>query len=116
MEITETTIRKTYVPNLRQVSQNLLVDLYFKAKETREQGIIRDYAAVDIVDRLQYDFSPFEADGKTQNLIAVRTEILEELMMSVEFEEALKAYQAALTRIIAKWDLADQLDTARNAA
>ena len=75
----ETTIQKTYVPNLRQVSRNLLVDLYFKAKETRENGIIRDYAAVDIADRLQYDFSPFEADRKTQNLVAVRTEILDEI-------------------------------------
>lgn len=41
---------------------------------------------------------------------------LEELMMSSEFEECLAAYQRELTGIIAKWDLADQLDTARNAA
>ncbi len=46
----------------------------------------------------------------------MRKEILEELMMNPEFEEALAAYRAALTSIIAKWDLADQLDTARNAA
>lgn len=59
--------------------------------------------------QLQKPFYELERKG-------VRTEILEELMMSVEFEEALKAYQAALTRIIAKWDLADQLDTARSAA
>jgi hypothetical protein len=37
-------------------------------------------------------------------------------MMSPEFEELLAAYQRELTSIIAKWDLADQLDTARNAA
>ena len=46
----------------------------------------------------------------------VRKEILEELMMNPEFEETLAAFQSALTSIIAKWDLADQLDTARNAA
>ena len=46
----------------------------------------------------------------------VRSEILEELMMRSEFEECLAAYQRELTGIIAKWDLADQLDTARNAA
>ena len=46
----------------------------------------------------------------------VRSEILEELMMSSEFEECLAAYQRELTGIIAKWDLADQLDPARNAA
>lgn len=76
----ETTIRKTYIPNLRQVSQSLLVDLYFKAKETLENGIIRDYAAVDIVERMRYDFSYLDADRKTQNLIAVRTEILDEIV------------------------------------
>ena len=59
--------------------------------------------------QLQNPFYELERKG-------VRTEILEELMMSAEFEEALVAYQAAMTSIIAKWDLADQLDTARNAA
>ena len=59
--------------------------------------------------QLQRPFYELERKG-------VRTEILEELMMSSEFEECLAAYQAALTSIIAKWDLADQLDTARNAA
>ena len=59
--------------------------------------------------QLQKPFYELERKG-------VRTEILEELMMSAEFEEALAAYQAAMTSIIAKWDLADQLDTARTAA
>lgn len=59
--------------------------------------------------QLQKPFYELERKG-------VRSEILEELMMSTEFEEALAAYRAALTSIIAKWDLADQLDTARNAA
>ncbi len=59
--------------------------------------------------QLQKPFYELERKG-------VRSEILEELMMSSEFEECLAAYQAALTSIIAKWDLADQLDTARNAA
>ncbi|OOK79644.1 hypothetical protein GY25_02255 [Pedobacter himalayensis] len=59
--------------------------------------------------QLQQPFYELERKG-------VRTEILEELMMSTEFEEALAAYQAAMTSIIAKWDLADQLDTARTAA
>ncbi|MCN7217660.1 hypothetical protein MLZ39_09580 [Escherichia coli] len=59
--------------------------------------------------QLQKPFYELERKG-------VRTEILEELMMSPEFEETLAAYQAALTSIIAKLDLADQLDTERNAA
>ncbi|UGF27262.1 hypothetical protein LQT21_24825 (plasmid) [Escherichia coli] len=45
-----------------------------------------------------------------------RAPLQEELMMNPEFEETLAAFQSALTSIIAKWDLADQLDTARNAA
>jgi hypothetical protein len=58
--------------------------------------------------QLQKPFYELERKG-------VRTEILEELMMSPEFEE-LSRRTSALTSIIAKWDLADQLDTARNAA
>lgn len=46
----------------------------------------------------------------------VRREVLEELMMSKDFEDLLSAFQRELTGVIAKWDLADQLDTARNAA
>ena len=59
--------------------------------------------------QLQEPFYALERKG-------VRKEILEELMMNPEFEETLAAFQSALTSIIAKWDLADQLDTARNAA
>ncbi|MCW9150525.1 hypothetical protein FKO18_09990 [Klebsiella pneumoniae] len=59
--------------------------------------------------QLQKPFYELERKG-------VRSEILEELMMSSEFEECLAACQRELTGIIAKWDLADQLDTARNAA
>ncbi|HCT2634197.1 TPA: hypothetical protein OTR94_001951 [Enterobacter roggenkampii] len=59
--------------------------------------------------QLQAPFYELERKG-------VRKEILEELMMNPEFEETLAAFQRALTGIIAKWDLADQLDTARNAA
>ncbi|AXO68676.1 hypothetical protein [Klebsiella variicola] len=59
--------------------------------------------------QLQKPFYELERKG-------VRSEILEELMMSSEFEKCLDAYQRELTGIIAKWDLADQLDTARNEA
>lgn len=69
---------------------------------------------VELIDAIKYHqlqkpFYELERKG-------VRSEILEELMMSAEFEEALAAYQAAMTSIIAKWDLADQLDSARNVA
>lgn len=69
------------------------------------------YELIDAIKfhQLQKPFYELERKG-------VRSEILEELMMSSEFEECLAAYQRELTGIIAKWDLADQLDTARNAA
>lgn len=46
----------------------------------------------------------------------VRKEVLEAAKESSEFEELMDAYRREATAIIAKWDLADQLDTARNAA
>ncbi|HBS2786089.1 TPA: hypothetical protein MAE54_000640 [Klebsiella pneumoniae] len=69
---------------------------------------------VELIDAIKYHqlqkpFYELERKG-------VRTEILEELMMSSEFEECLAAYHRELIGIIAKWDLADKLDTARNAA
>lgn len=69
---------------------------------------------VELIDAIPHHQlqAPFYELGRK----GVRREVLEELMMSVEFEEALAAYQAALTSIIAKWDLADQLDTERTAA
>nr|WP_152918512.1 hypothetical protein [Escherichia coli] len=69
---------------------------------------------VELIDAIPHHQlqAPFYELGRK----GVRSEVLEELMMSTEFEEALAAYQAELTSIIAKWDLADQLDTARNVA
>lgn len=68
---------------------------------------------VELIDAIKHHQlqEPFYELGRK----GVRREILEELMMSPEFEEA-RSVPAALTSIIAKWDLADQLDTARNAA
>lgn len=46
----------------------------------------------------------------------VRKEVLEAAKESSEFEELMDAYRREAMAIIAKWDLADQLDTARTAA
>lgn len=46
----------------------------------------------------------------------VRKEVLEAAKDSTEFEELMDAYRREAMAIIAKWDLADQLETARNAA
>lgn len=46
----------------------------------------------------------------------VRKEVLEAAKESPEFEELIDAYRREAMAIIAKWDLADQLDSARSAA
>ncbi|EAY3775019.1 hypothetical protein H2359_000752 [Salmonella enterica] len=46
----------------------------------------------------------------------VRKEVLEAAKECPEFEELMDAYRREAMAIIAKWDLADQMDTARNAA
>lgn len=46
----------------------------------------------------------------------VRKEVLEAAKESPEFEELIDAYRREAMAIIAKWDLADQLETARDAA
>ena len=72
--------QNNYVPSLKDVSKTLLIPLYFKAKETLEDGIIVDYTAVNIVNRLAYDFTSMEKDWRTQISIAVRTEILDDIV------------------------------------
>lgn len=58
----------------------MLIPLYFKAKETRENGIIRDDKAIDIVNRIDYDFARMDADWKTQTGVAVRTWIFDDIL------------------------------------
>lgn len=94
------------INNLKSIMTNIDSDYQLSQLHYERQ--------VELIDAIKHHQlqAPFYELGRK----GVRTEILEELMMSPEFEEALAAYQAALTSIIAKWDLADQLDTARNAA
>jgi len=71
---------KLHVTELRDVSETLLIPLFFRAKETVENGLIQDHAAVDIVNQIQYDFRKMATDWKTQILIVVRTQILDEIV------------------------------------
>lgn len=71
----------------------------------------RQVELIDAISNLKLQAPFYELERK-----GVRLEVLEELMMSPEFEELLAAYQRELTGVIAKWDLADQLDTATSAA
>lgn len=69
---------------------------------------------VELIDSIKnYDLEkPFDALLRK----GVRREVMEEAMLSPEFEELLATYRRELTGIIAKWDLADQIDSARTAA
>ncbi|HBW0979621.1 TPA: hypothetical protein MEE63_001552 [Klebsiella aerogenes] len=46
----------------------------------------------------------------------VRQDVINAALESVEFEESLAASISELTGIVGKWDLADQIDSARTAA
>lgn len=69
-----------YKPELKNISETLLVPLFFKAKETMEDGLIKDYAAIEIIQKMDYDFSRMKEDCETQQLIAIRTKILDDVI------------------------------------
>lgn len=73
-------IKETCSPELKNVSETLLVPLFFKAKETLENGEIKDEAAVEIINRIEYDFDKMKSDETTQILIVVRTKILDQIV------------------------------------
>ena len=47
---------------LSGVPETMLQSVYARAKETQTRGAIRDDKAVELVNRLDYDFSRAEAD------------------------------------------------------
>ncbi|TWT79186.1 Leucine carboxyl methyltransferase [Planctomycetes bacterium CA13] len=65
--------------DLGAVQETLLIPLYFRAMETeRDDAIIRDPKAVEIVDSIDYDFAKFAGAWNLQMDVAVRTEIFDE--------------------------------------
>ena len=63
---------------LTDVSETLLMTLYFRNLETqRQDAIISDEKAIDIVKGIEYNFSKFDEDWKSQVAVAVRTEIID---------------------------------------
>jgi len=46
----------------------------------------------------------------------VRRQVLETVFEDYEFEECMDAFIQQLTGIVARWDMADQIDSARDAA
>ena len=82
------TSSKISVQNLTNVPETMLVPLYFKAKETKENGIIKDDKAVEIVSRIDYDFSRMAKDWKTQTGMAVRTHLFDNILKTLSEETA----------------------------
>lgn len=64
--------------SLTGIPETLLIPLWARAAETkRKDPIIRDELAVEIMDKINYDFSKFEGAWRTQAGVAIRTEILD---------------------------------------
>ena len=63
--------------SLGPVQQTLLIPLLGRAKETRRKGLLNDPKAVQIVERLDYDFSKWEG---TASLVGscIRTRMFDE--------------------------------------
>lgn len=75
--------KRVNVSSLQNVPETMLIPLYLKAKETKENGIITDKKAVEIVEQINYDFSKFAKDWKTQISVAVRTEVFDKILATL---------------------------------
>jgi O-methyltransferase involved in polyketide biosynthesis len=68
------------ITELSGVSETLLVTAYLRSLETKKiNGIIKDYKSIEIIDRIDYDFSKYNSPIN-QALIAIRTEIIDEFV------------------------------------
>ena len=69
------------VSNLSEVSETLLITAYLRSLETKQNGIICDRKSIEIIDRINYDFSKYNSPIN-QALIAIRTEVIDEFVQS----------------------------------
>lgn len=65
--------------NLSGVPETMLQTLYARAKETQTRRAIRDDKAVELVGRLNYDFSLADKDAAMHNGVIARTLVLDRL-------------------------------------
>lgn len=68
---------KIEVTTLSAVPETMLIPLYFKAKETKESGIIKDNLAVEILNRISYDFSKMNNDWIGQISVCVNSFLID---------------------------------------
>ena len=68
--------------DLTGVSETLLITIYLRSLETKRRNkIIQDDKSVEIVNRLNYDFSKYDS-SVNQALIAIRTEVIDKFVSS----------------------------------
>ena len=67
---------------LSGIPETMLQTVYARAKETRTRGAIRDEKAVELVNRLDYDFSLADKDSAMSSGVIARTIVLDGLTKS----------------------------------
>jgi O-methyltransferase involved in polyketide biosynthesis len=71
-------MNKVSVERISDVSETMLIPLWARAVETRRTDpIVRDPGAVEIMERIDYDFSRFERSRLSQVGVAIRTMLLD---------------------------------------
>ena len=65
---------------LSGVPETMLQTVYARAKETRTRGAIRDTKAVELVDRLDYDFTLADSDAAMSSGVIARTIVLDKMV------------------------------------
>ena len=75
-------------------------------------GFDSDYRIAEVLHSRQLEIPAFDNLRRA----GVRQDVINAALESVEFEESLAAFISELTWIVGKWDLADQIDSARTAA
>lgn len=69
---------KVTTKSITDIPETMLIPLYCKATETKlEKPIIRDPKAIEMMERIDYDFSKFNKIWMSQLGVAIRTEILD---------------------------------------
>ena len=66
-------------PKLSGVPETMLQTVYARAKETKTKGAIKDTKAVEIIDRIDYDFSLADKDSAMHSGVVARTIVLDKL-------------------------------------
>ncbi|WP_028331221.1 class I SAM-dependent methyltransferase [Brachyspira alvinipulli] len=70
--------------NLDGVSETLLITLYAKAEESkRKNAIIRDPKSIEIINKINYDFSKFKNFERTQVGTCIRTKIIDDIINDI---------------------------------